>query len=420
MRKSIWVVFVLLSAVASGLPACTGTADDANWLGTEVDSAGIRWIHNPVQGIWGEGEGWTFTETLTIEAPEGEPIYEFGRITGMDLGPDGRLFVLDGMAGEIRVFDLQGAYLETIGRRGQGPGELSRGPGGVFVMSDGRVAVPDMGNQRLNWFESPGPAAGAAEVPSHHSIRISYADGFPVRWDGDDLGNVVVQRRAMGGNEDSELAEGDPLARLGETEGEERFLILPPAKTVWMVGDAPRFKIFETEPTWDLGPSGTLRTGMTGAYSIEVRDPDGTVRMVITKDHTSPPVRESDRERYLALFRAALDRIGLPPRGIQRQVDGISFGADYPAITEIMEGPGGTTLVRGVQAVGDMEILDLAEEMSKRLGSSTWDVFDERGRYQGPVQLPPRFTPMVWTDGAVYGRWLDELDRPYVKRLEWE
>lgn len=30
---------------------------------------------------------------------------------------------------------------------------------------------------------------------------------------------------------------------------------------------------------------------------------------------------------------------------------------------------------------------------------------------------PLRFAPMVWHSDAVYGRWLDELDRAYVVKL---
>jgi hypothetical protein len=82
-----------------------------------------------------------------------------------------------------------------------------------------------------------------------------------------------------------------------------------------------------------------------------------------------------------------------------------------------MEGPEGTTVVQQIDALEDIEALDLSEEMSRRLGSRSWDAFDDQGRFLGTFELPARFTPMVWEPEAVYGRWLDELDRAHVMKL---
>jgi len=66
----------------------------------------------------------------------------------------------------------------------------------------------------------------------------------------------------------------------------------------------------------------------------------------------------------------------------------------------------------------ELEAIDISEEMSRRLGSRLWEAFDAEGRFLGAFELPLRFSPMVWQEDAVYGRWLDDLDRAHVQKLD--
>jgi len=400
------LVFFLTILSAVG---CTEGPEARTWGGTVLDSAGVRMVHNPETGLWCAGDEWTFTEELKIGEDVGDPSYEFGRIAGIQVGREGSIFVLDQMASEIRVFDRDGRHARTFGKRGEGPGELSSAAAGLFLMADGSLVVPDLGNSRISWMAPDGGFI--------RSVAASYATGFPVRWDSDERGSVLVQRRAMGFNEDPALNAGDPLVRIDPAGGEEMLVLLPKARTVWMEGATPRFKYFETEPTWDLGSGGVLLTAMTQEYRIEVRDGTGALRSVITRPWVPRAVSSADRNRFEMLLREALGRMDLSPGAIDRQIRNLSFGETFPAFNRLMAGPDGTILAQQVEELGEMETLDLSEEMSRRLGSSRWDVFDPEGRFLGPVELPPRFTPMVWETQAVYGRWLDDLDRAHVLKL---
>ncbi len=132
----------------------------------------------------------------------------------------------------------------------------------------------------------------------------------------------------------------------------------------------------------------------------------------------APRVTGADKDHFRVLLREALTRRGTSPEAVGRFMSTLEFGTTFPAFNQIMEGPDGTTLVQQVQTLSEMSSVDLAEERSRRLGSSTWDVFDGSGRYQGAFDLPERFAPLVWEDAAVYGRWLDDVDRHYVKKLD--
>jgi hypothetical protein len=403
--RPLMALSVVLGA-ATCVPADTGP----EWGGSVVDSAGVRMVHNPATGLWGPGYEWVIIEGLTIGSDTMDTAYQFGRVTDLAVTDDGAIVVLDAMASEVRIFDQEGVHLRTFGQPGEGPGEFSRSAAAVFLMDEGHLAIPDMGNSRISSFGLDGAFLG--------SVTASYANGFPVRWGSSGAGEVVVQRRAMGFNEDPDLAAGDPLVRMDAAGEEELLVILPPAKTVRMEGAAARFTYFETEPSWHLGSGGTFRTGMTQVYRIELRGSDAAVHTIVTKETVSRPVTDSDRDRFAQLMREALTRRGTAPDAVGRFINRLEYGPTFPAFNQIMEGPGGSTLVQQVQEISAMESVDLQEEQSRRLGATLWDVFDDAGRYLGEISLPPRFTPLLWRDSAVYGRWLDDVDRHHVMRLE--
>jgi hypothetical protein len=392
--SKIWSLVFVTTAICTF--SCAQDYQAWEWAGSVQDSAGIRVVHNPEQGLWCPGQEWTLTDAMTIGADVGDPIYEFGKITDVQVGSGGLIFVFDQMASEIRVFEY------------------------AFTRMDLSPSAVERQIDRLSYGSTFPAFNRIMEGPEGEflgSTAASYSSGFPVRWDGDGGGGVIVQRRAMGFNEDPDLEAGDPLVRIDRDGPEETIVIMPKAETVWMEGAAARFRYFATEPSWDLGPSGTLRTAMTQHYRIDLRGPDDSVHTVISKSSPPRPVTDQDKALFQDLMRDALTRMDLSPSAVKRQIDNLSYGSAFPAFNRIMEGPEGTTLVQRIDELRAIETLDLSEEMSRRLGSRTWDVFGPEGRFLGTIDLPARFSPMVWRPAAVYGRWLDDLDRPHMRKL---
>src|SRR5690606_25249983 len=91
----------------------------------------------------------TASVTLEIGEAGGEAAYLFGRVFGRALDADGRIYVADGQANEVRVFAPDGAHLFTFGRAGGGPGELRR-PCCLAFDRAGLLWVRDAGNARYN------------------------------------------------------------------------------------------------------------------------------------------------------------------------------------------------------------------------------------------------------------------------------
>lgn len=71
------------------------------------------------------------------------------------VAPDGRIYVVDGNNDRIAVYNPEGKYLSTIGRKGTADGELAA-PIGIDVDHKGDVYVADSGNYRLQVFNSVG------------------------------------------------------------------------------------------------------------------------------------------------------------------------------------------------------------------------------------------------------------------------
>jgi hypothetical protein len=63
-------------------------------------------------------------------------------------------FISNTREGNILRFDAEGNYVETIGRKGQGPGELSY-INDIMVIDD-EIAVQDIGNHKIQFFSKEG------------------------------------------------------------------------------------------------------------------------------------------------------------------------------------------------------------------------------------------------------------------------
>lgn len=112
-------------------------------------------------------------EELRIGSVE-DPESGFSRISGVRVDEDGLVYVLEGGAREVRVYDAAGRRVRTIGGEGDGPGEF-RGPFGLGVFGD-TLWVADTQLRRITVFTKTGELLETIPAPS---VMFEVDDGIP-------------------------------------------------------------------------------------------------------------------------------------------------------------------------------------------------------------------------------------------------
>lgn len=404
-----WRLGVALSAGAVLASACVDAAVEAgsgSWRGSVVDSAGVRLVTNPPDGLWAGEPRWRLVEELRIGGAGASDAATFGAVSAIDVGPNGRIFVADPQASEVRIFDAEGRSLGTLGGPGAGPGEIGGEIPALFAEAGG-VRVVDGGNLRLTRFDPEGGAPPA-------TTPIDVSRGIPLRWDRLPDGRIVVQLRSAGRGIGADLAGRDEVRLLGDSAA---LFTLPRGGSLVMDEGPgpPRFRLFEAEPAWDLGATGRFVSGMDDAYRLEVRAPGGALLQVTGRPHTPRRLEASDRALLRNAFAGFLEDQGIPDAAIRQFVEGVVFGDVYPAFARILMAPDDAIWVQRMRRV---EELDEGGSFDPGdLGSDRWDIFDPAGRYLGVLHVPTRFRPLHFAGDAVYGVQPDDLGIPAVVRL---
>ena len=132
----------LLSATATALLVACGTDTDpaGSTPGptpeTVTEAIGDTTVVRTLSGsVWGMEA--TLVPEIAIGRLDGPEEYLFGSIRSIAVADDGTIHILDLQGQHVRVFDSLGVYVETLGRRGEGPGEFSQAE--AIAVSAGRA-----------------------------------------------------------------------------------------------------------------------------------------------------------------------------------------------------------------------------------------------------------------------------------------
>ena len=237
--------------------------------------------------LWGDPA--PLRRELRLGVLDGRDEQSFGRIVGIAVSRDGQLWIADAQASTIRRFDVNGRYLGSVGRNGEGPGEF-RNLAGLQRTPGGRVAAWDSRLKRVSFFDDAGEYIETVRVPARYEVGSSL-ESFRVGARGElyVLGATVTPPdptfhlfylRLRGAEAPDTVRIPAPNPR-GPVRGIRSYLL----------GGMYPFSIATYSA---LTPAGHLVTGRNDQYALHSRTDDGRPLRI---ERSYDPVRVQTAER---------------------------------------------------------------------------------------------------------------------------
>jgi hypothetical protein len=364
-------LFVVIGSAVSFI-ACSGSGNSAGTF-TVSDSSGVE-IAVSTGPLWRESAGWNIDPTPSVEigVEEGEEPYMLSRVFDALRLPDGRILVGNSATSEIRVFDREGKFLKSVGRKGNGPGEFGELSSVRFWrLRDGSLLGYDGGNLRVHLFDSTFAYQRTVRIESTRDGLRAFLQGVFADGSWQMLALVPELKNEPGTYLRSAQQfvrfnpNGTPDTTLRRVAGRTRF--------VHQFGSTTQFPFvpFTAEPLAAAGEHLWVVNG--GGTELEQRN-----------------------------LRGDLVRVVRLMRDIPRTADVYArYGLNHPLPERIP----------AYQAI----LIDATSHVwleRYRLPGDTipkWDVVAPNGRWLGAVSVPPRLRVMQVGMDFVLGRHLDSL-----------
>ncbi|MEZ4425962.1 MAG: hypothetical protein R3E98_21380 [Gemmatimonadota bacterium] len=397
-------VLGLLLAPATALSASCGARTEAGPSFQVRDSAGVE-IVTSTAPAWSERETWSVDPAPRLvlgggSADTGEELWD---IRALAVLPGERTAVALGTAGEVRIYDAEGARVLTIGADGDGPGEF-RDPRGLALQPPDTLLVLD--RERIQTFLLDGTLLATTRLPPPNSVDAS-AYAFPMNILPDRSVLAVVSRGP------SELPSGifrpdqgaavygptGTTTLLGWGRGIEQEMLGEGARVMPIVAPFARYGHLTA------GGSAPYRYAVAdnGTYEIRIFDGSGAVRQIVRRIVEPVPVQTGWVEAWKEEQRqASWTQRRLPD--LERGWSSMTVNETLPAFERFL--------------VDQQDHLWVEQVRPTSVGPTRYDVFAPEGRYLGSVTLPDGYRPIpepVITRDRFVGVWADAMDVETVR-----
>lgn len=371
MKNKTKIISVVLFLSAINI-LVSFSGQKAEWKGKIEEEKGIKIIKNPREPLYGEIE-FELEEDLSIGREDDDNYMFYSRVS---LAVDNldNIYALDGRNFRIQKYDKNGQYLQTIGRKGQGPGEFEL-PFKFFLDIQSNIYVYD--RRKLKVFNNKG------EFLKSVNIRTFIFD-FCVSPEGSIFANSEL--RDEEGSKQT-VIEIDSEGEIIEKVAEFPFVDLVVRKS----GDVTySFGVSRHIYIPELYFSNIDKKSFCYAHSSEYRifilDKNGNILLIFHKEESPQNVSGKEKNFILDQMKKRLQERGRNlPKGVWEEVQ---FPSYRPFFDHIIADDKQRLYVRKLRSV-----LDKSEGLE-------FDIFSREGYYLYKTKLP--FTPLVIKNGFVY------------------
>lgn len=147
---------------------------------------GIVHVRNTGPTGWSDTNGWKLLPVASINPPDGAP-GEIGAVQSLAIGDDGSVYAFQSSPATITVFGPDGAFVRSIGREGDGPGEIR---GGMVGVRHDTVVVQDPDAHRLTWFKADGSFIRTVQSTCCYRTSTLIIDSVGRIWSPGSLGKI--------------------------------------------------------------------------------------------------------------------------------------------------------------------------------------------------------------------------------------
>lgn len=370
----------------------------------------------------------------------------FGDVDNVAFDSRGHLFILDGQTNVVTEVDASGEFVRTIGRPGEGPGELSS-PFAFTVVPSGGIAVFDLGHRGWVVYDAEGEYVENVQVDMGE-VGLPGGDVVP-HPAGGAVGSVGGRIRMSSGGpsaeDEAEEAPSRPIVYFAlessdssrvvysawdmpePPEGEEQSLSTDGGGNIQL--RMPVLRAFEPGLHSAVLPDGRVAVVDSIGYRVKIVDLDGTVTEVLERPipptEVTASIQEQERERREAEMAerdsgggtmimiggggSTTRQAGGLDEMMRARIESMIFAEEIPTIEQMAaDGEGRIWVQRSSGVPGEDGLTDLLSVDGRYLGSLPAD---------GP-RIPSAFGP----DGLTVRIERDEFDVPtlIVERMPAE
>jgi hypothetical protein len=315
----------------------------SQWKGTISEEGTVTVIKNPKEPIY-KNPILSLKEDFAIGGEDAQGEYAIAHPYALAVDGEGSIYVYELLEARIKAFDRAGRFLRSIGRKGQGPGDIGFALNIYIVRAANELAVPDIGNRRFSSFSLKGKFLNS--VPIHES---GFASGAV-----DSKGGIYL--------EDSPL---DPYG------GRSAWKKLSPdgTRVLAEIFNVPQDHYdrnpFAPRDCWIIDAQDRLIYGDAKTYEIRCFSPDGKLAQKTVREYEPLKVTTQDMDEF--------ENRKTPP-GIVMSRKTINYPTHHAGYRSFFADDLGHLLVQTWERTAD-NLKDIH------------DIFDADGRFIGRVAL---------------------------------